>query len=105
MIRALLGVLSAGCVILVVGPAARAQDEVFHYDRTAKKVVQTTGTIQEESAAGIKLKPATGAAGVREIPASDVVNVLHQTKLPRLQYRPPFTAEENAAKAPNAAKA
>src|SRR5262249_31512211 len=51
---------------------------------------------------GVKLKPTSGAA--RDIPAQDIVNIIHQTKVPRLTYRPPFTAEENAAKAATAAE-
>ncbi len=87
----------AALVLVLTTSAARAQDEILHFDRTSKKVIQTTGSIQDESAAGVRVKPTSGA--VREIPAQDIVNILHQTKVPRLQYRPPFSAEENAAKA------
>src|SRR5262245_26831829 len=87
---------------LIAAPAVRAQDEVYHFDKASKKVIQTSGTITEESAAGVKVKPTSGAA--RAIPAQDAVNIIHQTKVPRLTHRPPFTAEENAAKAATAAE-
>lgn len=95
-----LGIASA----LALGAAghALAQDEVTHFDRTTKKTMMTSGTIQDESATGVRLKPTSGA--LREIPAQDIVNIVHQTKVPRLQYRPPFTAEDSAAKATNSAE-
>lgn len=101
MRRVLLTIAATG-IGLLAAPVARAQDEVYHFERASKKLVQTSGTIQEESAAGVRLKPTSGA--VRDIPAQDISNIIHQTKVPRLQYRPPFTAEEKAAQAANPAE-
>jgi tetratricopeptide (TPR) repeat protein len=95
--KRILLVLTAAGLALVAAPAVRAQDEVYHFDRASKKVIQTSGTIVDESAAGIRLKATAGA--VREIAAQDITNVVHQTKVPRLEYRSHFTAEEKAAKA------
>lgn len=87
---------------LALAPRAAAQDEVYHFDRASKKVIQTSGSIQEESVGGVRLKPTSGA--VREIAAQDITNIIHQTKMSRLLYRPPFTLEEKAAQAANAAE-
>lgn len=92
MKRLLAVLITAVCV-----SSLPAQDEVSHFDRASKKIITTTGTIQDETVAGIRVKPATGA--LREIPAADIVNVMHRTKVVPLMYRPPFTAEDNAAKA------
>ena len=86
------------CSLLLLNPeAALSQDEVHHLDPATRKEVTTSGAIQEESAAGVRVRP--GAGAVRAIPAQHVVQIIHQTSVPRLVYRIPFGAEEAAAKA------
>src|SRR2546421_350036 len=63
----------AGAVLafvgLVLAGSARAQDRVSYNDRTAKKVVDIDGAIEEETPVGLKLKTKTGP---RTIPADDI---------------------------------
>jgi tetratricopeptide (TPR) repeat protein len=86
-----------GLSLLCGSPAARAQDKVTHYDRAAKKEITTEGTIQDETAAGIKIK--TGAT-VKEIAAGDISEVVHQVaNVPRLTYGSYFNKEKEMLKA------
>lgn len=73
---AILAVLLAAAG-LTTGPAARAQDKVFHVDpKKGGKVVESSGTIQEESPTQILLKPTISAA--RAIPAADIVDIVYE---------------------------
>jgi hypothetical protein len=94
MKRTLFAAVLAGLVCFGTA-TVRAQDEVTHYDRTAHKDVVTTGKIQEETAAGIKIK---SGQSVKEIPAGDITEVVHDVSVPRLTYRRPFNTERDLAK-------
>ncbi len=84
-------------VVLVLVGTARAQDEVSYYDRNAKKDVFTSGTVQDETAAGIKFK---SGASVKLIAPGDVVEVMHEVRgIPRLTYRSYFNKERAMLKA------
>jgi tetratricopeptide (TPR) repeat protein len=67
------------CCVVGLGraPAVRAQSEVTYFDRTAKKELKATGDIQTEAPNKIVVKPST-AAGTREIPAVDIVDVIYE---------------------------
>jgi hypothetical protein len=87
---ALLGILNASAV--------RAQDEVVHHDRATNKEVRSTGTIQEETASGIKLK---SGATTKEILPSDIIEVYHLSQVPaavKVNYRGNFRRESELFK-------
>src|SRR5262245_21504895 len=61
----------------VVAVASRADTQVEHRDPKAKsdKLATVRGDVKEESVAGIKIQPPTGA--VRDVPAADIVRVTY----------------------------
>ena len=69
-----------GAVGLLAGRPAQAQtqDKVIFYDHAQKKEDSLSGTIEAESAAGIKIK--VGGA-VKEVPALDVRSVTYRSKV------------------------
>jgi hypothetical protein len=71
---------------------ARAQDQIKYHDRAANKDVTLEATITDETATGIKIKGA-GAAKEKEIAAGDIIEVYHQTNVPRIPYRAYFNRE------------
>jgi hypothetical protein len=84
-------------VMMALGGTVWAQDEVTYYDRTAKKDVPATGTVLEETAAGIKFK---SGASTKLIPPGDVIEVKHEVKgVQRLTYRSYFTKERDMLRA------
>jgi hypothetical protein len=68
----------------------RAQDQITYRDRAANKDVRVEATITDETAAGIKLK---GAGTLKELAPGDIVEVLHQTDVNRIEYRGYFSRE------------
>jgi hypothetical protein len=63
---------------LLAGRPAQAQDKVIFYDHAQKKEESLTGTIEAESAAGIKIN-VRGA--VKEVPALEVRSVAYRSKV------------------------
>jgi hypothetical protein len=95
--RWLLAAVLGGCA-LAVGAPAWAQDRVSYLDRATRKEVTVTGTIAEESPAGIKLAGKRPADG-KFIPALDVTQVLYKTAaVSALDFRQPFAKEDRALK-------
>jgi tetratricopeptide (TPR) repeat protein len=71
---------------LLAGPAV-GQDKVTFHDRAAKKDLETSGTIQNESPSKIVLRSTTGGA-TKEIAAGDVIEVVYDVPPAiRLDYR------------------
>jgi tetratricopeptide (TPR) repeat protein len=84
-------------VLAVCGARVGAQDEVTYYDRTEKKEVRGTGTIEAETTAGIRFKE---RGGVKLIPAVDVRHVAYKgDKVSVLDFRN-LAAREDRALAP-----
>jgi tetratricopeptide (TPR) repeat protein len=83
---------------LLAVPAAWAQDRVRFFDRAQQKEVETTGTIEKESPAGI-------AIGSRTVPAGDVVDVVYDAlKQSKLDYTSAASKERTAATTATAAE-
>jgi tetratricopeptide (TPR) repeat protein len=88
MMRTKCGALFAAGLVALAGlvsaPApAGAQDKVTYHDRTAKKDIEASGSIQSESPSKVVLRATTGAA-LREIPASDILDVVYEVS-PRVR--------------------
>ncbi|MFO0927022.1 MAG: tetratricopeptide repeat protein [Gemmataceae bacterium] len=100
MSRWLRAALSLALVVTVYG-VTRGQDAVLYTDRATKKEARYTGTIEDESPAGIKIKVKEGKETVtRAVPTPDIVSVQYQTKdIDKLTFRAPFAKEERGLKA------
>src|SRR5205807_1618654 len=70
------------------------------YDAENKGPLTIDGKIKSESAAGITIKPAVGAA--REIPAADIVDVDYEMGGAKLDYRRAVLSEKSAEAATKA---
>jgi tetratricopeptide (TPR) repeat protein len=98
MKRSLFPVALASVVGLGLLAQARAQDSVQVLDKAKGVVVPVSGKIQSEDPSKIVVKPSIG--GNREIPASEVVDVVYEVR-PALivDYRGPINNETQATKA------
>jgi hypothetical protein len=95
MKRLFLGVLFFGCLTLVAGPIARAQDKIYFRDPTKKdKEGEKSGSIQKESPNSITVKPTIGP--VTTIPAVDVIDVVYEVKGVSKDLNRAVTAERAA---------
>src|SRR4051794_22837608 len=88
MKRILLPAILVLCLLGVVP----AQEEVIYQDRVAKKEGSYKGKIDDESAAGIKIKVTEGKKTVTKfVPAGDIVQVTYPLAgVATLDYRRPF---------------
>ncbi len=94
MTRFVLPIILAASCLLASATTAGAQEEVTYYDRAEKKETRVTGTIEEETTAGIKLKEKNA---VKLIPAVDVRSVGYKNdKVPLLEFRGASTKEARA---------
>jgi len=85
---------------LAAGPAVGADATVHYYEAGTKRPLTIDGKITSESAAGITIKPAIGAA--REIPAADIVDVDYEMAGAKLDYRKAVLSEKSAEAATKA---
>jgi hypothetical protein len=88
--RAAAFVLAVSCAL----GTARAQDTVLFRDPARGKEEQVTGVIEAETPAGIRIRPARGAA--RDVAPDDIHEVRYKTKVAALTYRDPFGKERAA---------
>jgi hypothetical protein len=66
---------------------AQKQGDTVYFQEPGKKKAETlTGTIEQESPTGLKLK--TGSS-VRDIPAAQITQITYQCKVPALDFRKP----------------
>lgn len=103
MSRWLRAALACTLVLTVYG-VTRAQDVIYYTDRAAKKEARYSGSIAEESPAGIKIQVKDGKDTVTKlVPTPDIVSVQYQTKdVDKLSFRAPFVKEERGLKATSA---
>jgi tetratricopeptide (TPR) repeat protein len=79
--------------------AARAEDQVKYLDPSTKKEVQINGQIQEETPAGIRIKPARGPA--RRVPSLSIVDIEYELGgKARIAYKKAAFAERTIETAP-----
>src|SRR5712692_4436960 len=85
-------------VILLTHASAWAQDSIRYTDRkTQREAPPATGTIQEETPSMVVYKPGT-AAGTREIPAQDIIDITYEVPASiRLTYRTAAAEEKKSA--------
>jgi hypothetical protein len=88
-------------------PAARAQDKVRYFDRKTQKNVEKSGSVTEESPAGVTFK-AVGDPKPLTISAGDIAEVEYAVKdgdkFGRLEWNSPNNFLKNARTAPSPAK-
>jgi hypothetical protein len=97
MRRPLLALALLALCVTGTGPLARAQDQIKYHDHAGNKDVTLEATIADETATGIKIK-GSGAAKDKEIAPGDIIEVIHQTNVPRLTYRGYFSRELDLSK-------
>jgi hypothetical protein len=107
MKRLLTAVTLLGSLAVFFGQDARAQDKVRYFDRKTQKNVEKTGSVSEESPAGITFK-ATGETKAVTISAGDITDVDYAVKdgekYGRLEWNSPNNFLRNARAATTPAK-
>ena len=93
-----------GVVIWLTGSPVLAQDRIRYTDRKTGKEATATGTIREESPSQIVYQPGT-AAGTKEIPALDVIDVTYDVPgAVKLTYRSAEAEEKKVSSLRDAIK-
>ncbi|HKI37645.1 MAG TPA: hypothetical protein VKA46_37670 [Gemmataceae bacterium] len=81
MKQLLIAVALLGPLVLSAGPAARAQDQIHHFDRKTQTNLVTKGTITEETPAKVTYRKAGGKpADLESIPAADITDIEYLVK-------------------------
>jgi hypothetical protein len=82
-------ILSAVAMLALTAVPAAAQDRVTHRDRSPKGSQTTTGKVEAESVAGVKL-------GTKTIPAADIIDIQYDVAAIKLDYPRALAAESRS---------
>jgi predicted Zn-dependent protease len=86
--------LASGLAACIALSAARAEDAVYRHDAKAGKDVPVSGTIQDETPAGVKIKP---GKDVVTIPPGDIVRIDYDVKVVGpIEFAEPYGKEQDA---------